>query len=643
MVRRLIPKSRITEPSEMDSVKKERTTRDDKFDILLQAQHAWDNMDHFRKDRDRNKRYTYGDQWSDRIEDDGDNISEEEYIIRQGGIPLKNNLIRRLVRTVMGVYRSQSKEPTCTARDRDEQKLGETMSVALQCNYQVNRMTEINGRTFEEFLISGAAFQKESFGWRNDKMDAWTDMVSLNHVFIDSTMRDIRHWDCSLIGEVHDVTFEDLCSKFAKSSDDYAELRDIYNRASNREYLMTYASKFGENNLKNIDFLNPYDINLCRVIEVWRLEQKPRFRCHDYLNGDYYKDEINNEKAIITENNNRIAEGLSGGMERDDIPLIEYEWFMDSYWYYRFLTPFGNVLSEGETPFKHKSHPYTLKLYPFIDGEIHSFVADVIDQQRYVNRLIMLNDWVIRSSAKGVLLFPKDQLPDDMSMEDVAEEWTRFNGVIAFKPKAGVPVPQQIANNSTNIGIHEMLQLQMGLMEDVTGVTGALQGKPGYSGMSASLYSQQMQNASSSLLDLLESFDGFIIDAAIKKVKNIQQFYDDKRVINIVGKNAGSMIQYDPDKISDVEFDLSVTQSTSTPVYRAIANEFLMEIWKAGQISIEQLLQHGDFPFSDDLLQSLQSQKEQLEAGKTPDGLPDNLKQQIQGAAPVAQNVKGGN
>ena len=43
------------------------------------------------------------------------------------------------------------------------------------------------------------------------------------------------------------------------------------------------------------------------------------------------------------------------------------------------------------------------KAYPFIDGEIHSFVADVIDQQRYTNRLITLNDWVIRASAKGVL------------------------------------------------------------------------------------------------------------------------------------------------------------------------------------------------------------------------------------------------
>jgi hypothetical protein len=257
-----------------------------------------------------------------------------------------------------------------------------------------------------------------------------------------------------------------------------------------------------------------------------------------------------------------------------------------------------------------------------LDGEIHSFVADAIDQQKYVNRLIMMNDWIIRSSSKGVLLFPEELIPDNLSIEDIAEEWTRFNGVIAIKSKPGVELPKQVATNSTNIGIHEMLQLQMNMMEDVTGVTGALQGKPGYSGMSAALYSQQMQNASSSLLDLLETFDSFIVDAAYKKVKNIQQFYDDKRVINIVGNKASSLIEYDPEKISDVEFDLSVIQSTSTPVYRQIANEFLMEIWRQGQISIEQLLQHGDFPFADTLLQSLQTQREQLEKGEVPDALP---------------------
>ena len=151
-------------------------------------------------------------------------------------------------------------------------------------------------------------------------------------------------------------------------------------------------------------------------------------------------------------------------------------------------------------------------------------------------------------------------------------------------------------------------------------------------GMSAALYNQQTQNATTSLLDLLDTFSEFVRDAAYKDVKNIQQFYDRKRVFNISGR-AGAQVEYDPNKIRDVEFDLSIVPSTATPAYRAMANDFLMQLWQQQAISLEQLLQAGNFPFADELLQSLQSQKEQLEAGQVPDGVSPQLMAQVQQGA----------
>ena len=336
---------------------------------------------------------------------------------------------------------------------------------------------------------------------------------------------------------------------------------------------------------------------------------------------------MSNLDNIKAENASRLQDGRAAGIADDDIPLIEYEWFIDNYWYYRYLTPFGHILREGETPYAHGSHPYVIKLYPFIDGEIHSFVGDVIDQQRYVNRLITLTDWVIRASAKGVLMFPEDLIPDDMRMEDIAEEWAKFNGVIVYKPKPGVPAPQQIANNSTNVGMKDLLQLQIQLMEEVSGVHGPLQGKQGFSGMSAALYNQQTQNATTSLLDLLESFDSFIIEGAYKKVKNIQQFYTQKRYINIAGRKLAEAVEYDPEKVQDTEFDMSISESTSSPIYRMLGNDFLLEIWKAGQISVEQLLENGSFPFADQLLQSIRAQREQMEQEQMQAPTPQMIKQ----------------
>lgn len=621
--------------SGIDSVESERGHNPSRaYDVLAMAQTFWNNMDDFRKERERNKRYAYGDQWDDTIEVEENGckrkMTEEAYIRSQGNIPLKNNLIRRLIRNVIGVYRSQSKEPVCNARDRDEQKLGETMSTVLQYNMQLNRMNELYARTMEEYMVGAFVIHRKWYGWRNDKLDCWTDYVNPNRFFIDTNMRDFRGWDVTCLGEIHDITFGDLVEQFAQSPEDYERLANIYRAANNMKAFVSTRASFGvSTRRKDIEFLLNTDESLCRVIEVWRKEQKPRIRCHDYNNGDIFKIDIKDKKELVDDvNAQRIEQGREAGMEVNDIPLIETEWFVDNYWYYYYLTPFGDILAEGETPYAHKSHPYVFKAYPFIDGEIHSFVSDVIDQQRYSNRLITLYDWIMRASAKGVLLVPDDCL-GDQSPEDFADAWTRFNGVVVYHAKPGVPAPSQVANNSTNIGISELLNLQLKFFEDISGVHGALQGRQGVSSTSGTLYAQQAQNATTSLLDLLDSFSQFVIDAAYKDVKNIQQFYDQKRTYNIAGRSA-TQVEYDPDKIRDTEFDLSIVESTSTPVFRQMGNDYLIQFWQSGQINLQQLLEVGDFPFADQLLQSIQSQQEQMQEGQTPQGISPELKQQAQ-------------
>lgn len=635
----LIPLHKVKAESKKPVVPSGMRDAGKRLDVLEDAQRAWFNMWQFRKERERNKRYTYGKQWDDIVVVDGIKMTEEEYIKRQGSIPLKNNLIRRLVRNVLGTYRSQAKEPTCVARDRDEQIEAETMSTVLQCNMQLNQRRELDARAFEEFMISGLTVYRKWYGWRNDKLDCWTDNVLTSKFIIDSKMRDVRGWDCQLVGELHDISVEELFAQFADTPQMHKRLSEIYLVANRRERISQYYTEFGysDDQIRQcFDFLCPQDYTLCRVIEVWRKEVKPRYRCHDLNTGEVYKIEVEEKEALDVENAMRIQQGVEMGMSPEDIPLIEAEWFMDSYWYYYYLTPFGDVLKEGETPYNHKSHPYVFKCYPFIDGEIHSFVADFIDQQRYVNRLITLYDWIMRSSAKGLLLFPEDCKPEGMDINDIADEWARFNGVIVIK-KGAQQLPQQIANNCTNIGITELLQFQLQFMEEISGVNGPLQGKPGKSGMSAALYSQQTQNATVSLLDLLDAYSAFIEEGAYKDVKNIQQYYTGKRYLNIAGKN-GKSIVYDSSKMSDIEFDLAITESTSTPAYRELQNDFLMQIWQSGQITIEQLLENGNFPFADQLLQSIRSQREAIEKGQQLEPLPQNLQQQMQ-ANPSGMNM----
>lgn len=118
----------------------------------------------------------------------------------------------------------------------------------------------------------------------------------------------------------------------------------------------------------------------------------------------------------------------------------------------------------------------------------------------------------------------------------------------------------------------------------------------------------------------------------------MQQFYDDKQIIEIVGQNAW-IEDKSINKLRDIDFDLRIVESTNTPGFRQMANDILMQLWQAQAISVEQLLEHGDFPFADDLLQSIRSQKEQLEQGQIPDAMSPQLQQQVQSGTNM-QNVQ---
>ena len=640
--KKLIPvKDLIPKEVNVDSVSESKINEGrSSFNILLEAERCWSNMYKFRKERRRCLNYSYGNQWSDIVHVDGKDMTEEEYIKRQGSIPLKNNLIRKLINSVKGVYISQDKKPICIARDRDEQKLGETMTTVLEYNWDLNKLEEVYSDSFEEFLIGGLVAFRKWYGPRDNKLECWTDHIDPECFFIDTDMKDYRGWDCNIIGEIHDISVGDLFRIFAKKPSDVARLKDIYSRTSNIDYINNCSQQFGHKTITNTSFYLPDNSAKCRVIEVWNKETKSRIHCHDILNGEYYKIEVADyQKFVVDENNARIQQGLEQGMSEDDIPLIRAEWFIDNYWYYRFFSPTGEILDEGETPYEHGSHPYVFKMYPFVNAEIHSFVSDVLDQQRYVNRLITLYDFIMRASAKGVCMVPMQVLEDTgMTQKDFADEWARFNGVIFYTAKPGIPMPTQISSNSTNIGINELLRLQLGFFDEITGVNGSLQGKPGAAGTSGSYYAQQTQNATTSLLGILKSFSSFINDGAYKDVKNMQQFYEATRVVNISGK-AGSAVVFDPEKVKNVEFDLSITEAQSTPVYRQMANDFLMEIWKTGQISLEMLLKNGDFTFSDNLLQDIKSQQEEMQKLQPGQQMPQALQQQAAQADPKAVNM----
>lgn len=75
-------------------------------------------------------------------------------------------------------------------------------------------------------------------------------------------------------------------------------------------------------------------------------------------------------------------------------------------------------------------------------------------------------------------------------------------------------MPAQVSANSTNIGIADLLKIEMQMLEDISGVSPTLQGKLQTNSTSGTLFAQQNEAAQTSLLDILRSFTDFLSELA---------------------------------------------------------------------------------------------------------------------------------
>lgn len=440
--------------------------------ILALAQRAWRNGAAMRANRNRYKQYTYGQQWNDPVVDDsGAVVTEGEFAIKSGKRPMTNNLIRQLVKCVVGRFRNSLLEAP-------------SPSPQLKAISQLNDLDELDSRLLEEFLISGCAIQRVSHETRRAGKAVWIDNVNPSHFFVND-FADPRGWDIEMLGMVYDMSINDVIMRFAQGDRRRAMLlRQLYSSDA--------VTMSGE-------FLNaPH--GRCRVIEVWTMQCDESLLCHDPANGDFYTTSLNSNSYIEQENKRRA---------KNNTPAIDSRWHIGSHWHCHYLAPDGTVLDSFSSPYSHGSHPFVVKYYPLVDGEVHSFVEDVIDQQRYINRLIVMIDHIMSTSAKGALLFPANQRHESMSWEQIAAQWAKSDSVIPYNPSGGNPPPQQIAANNTNIGAFELLSLEMKLFEDVSGVSGALMGKNASPATGSALYESQVKNATIALADIFESFNNF--------------------------------------------------------------------------------------------------------------------------------------
>lgn len=408
---------------------------------------AWREAATFRASRLRLKNYAYSRQWNDPVSsDEGLLITEGDKVRLGGRNPQTNNLIRPLIKSVVGRFRyNLTREKPCD-------------DAMLSSVYEHNQIDELDSRALEEFLISGCVVQR--VGWEHLAHGEGVSVENVNpnrffvNRFLDPRGRDIR-----VIGMLHDVPLERVKMSFASGD---AELAQLIGMVYEQCALMQPESvaDIGKPGFEE-QFHRSNDRSLCRVIEVWS---------YDYDSGK------------------------SG----------EY----DPHWHCRYYAPDGTLLADTRSPYRHGSHPFVVKFYPLTDGEVHAFIEDVIDQQRHINQLITTIDAILINSAKGVLLFPTDAVPDGMDIAKATSAWHHPGGVLPINAKAS-RLPVEMHSGGRSEGASQLLDLEMKLFQQISGVSTAMQGVAPNPSMSASLYDSQVYNAAISLLDIFETFNSF--------------------------------------------------------------------------------------------------------------------------------------
>lgn len=445
--------------------------------LLNSARQCWMAAAPLRASRRRLKAFAYGRQWGDSLRTpDGRVVSELTRCLEEGRTPVTNNIIRRMVKTIIGQYRHLAAADSASSAASDASP---SLSSAL---------SETDARALEEFLISGCAVQ------RIDSASHTVENVSPERfIFRRFLLSDGA--DCSLLGQLHDMPLWEVVDRFARSDPHRAaSIEALYKHSS------ASASPLGALS-EAASFETPSLPETVRVVEVWHhsVEQ-------------FLEVSLESEKPGAPPDVRRVDPARLDELRRTNArrrrkgwPEMQIARRSEHKWTGSWLSPDGVVLHTEEAP----RHPFVIRFYPMIDGEVHSAVEDVIDQQKMVNRLVSTLDHTIASSAKGVLLYPADQLPDGFTWQDIRRIWSNPQGILPFRRSSKTVMPYQVHSANVGSGATELLKMQLDLFDRLSGATGALSGRS-TSALGEGMLRAEIEYSAISILDLLNSFHSFL-------------------------------------------------------------------------------------------------------------------------------------
>ena len=585
--------------------------------LLDQFHRDYDSLQNIRDNWDRCDRYLSGDQFSDTIPNpDGCGvITEDKYIRDQGMVPMSVNIIAEPISNIVGLYVRNHMEPLVVARDRDEQKLGEMMTLAMEYAYETHNLPKINARAYEDFLSSGVAAFRVGYDRSEERntSDVKVIQCELERMAWDSNTSGMYFENITRVGYLHDIPLIEVLHDYAKSPSDRQKIEYIYR--DKKDAFNTRQQFDKDKDSHTIDFYRTVEPEHCRVYEIWTKEliegEEDGYLFHDIAKGIEILTSDRNDPEIAAENNRRIMEVVEAGGTPEDASLIEFIEYRCSYkWVVRHLTPEGYVLKEEISPYAHGSHPFVIGAYQR-KGKVHSLVERLINIQRIYNSSLTSNRFIRMNAAKGAGAVNKKILErSQVTKEEFAKIYTDPAAILELDWEVGEEIFKPFVSQAGNLVDEKTPQMCLEIMDRISGNTGAIRGEKPNAGTPAALYAQMSENSNNNIADMVDWYNGLIAKRDYKIMMVIQQYYRDHRYMTIAGKNYSEQAKwYDPEKIRNSQFDLSLVESQTTGIFRAQNEQTLLFLLQNGLISLKTYLACSSSFFADKMLEQIKAEE----------------------------------
>lgn len=599
--------------------------------LLREACHYYADMDDLRKKWLRANDFFMGRQLNDKVVYEGRTITTEQYLKLKGLPIFQNDIISDKVLTLKGLMRQENMAATCKDTDSQEDMYAALFSEFLRKNDGINRRQNLKSEFFLDFLLYAFCASKVNWTEREGREDVFIDKVDIFRLafpaFEKSDLSDIN-----FIAEAHDMPWSDILKQFCVDKEGNAsraaeeELKNIY--AQQGDILQSQNATGNRQADIGNDFLHPSVIGKYRVIEIWKKERNRALWYHDRATADVGYRPLKEKPEVMAENQRRLEDNIRKDengipildadgnmtyyMDPEQVQLIEYKTKIEEFWYYRFLTPNGYLLTEGVSPYKvtrngysFRFHPYVFIAYPCTNGETRSFVDRCEEKQKATNHYMIMLDSILSNSLKGTAVDVRSESPHQ-SLDEMIRQSTKPNGVVLYDGSKG-NAPTTMQGNNVPSGLEWMINQNQSIMVSQSGVQGALQGV--HRSTSGKQYQMEINQASTTVADYFGAFYDF--DLRISKVQlwMIQQFYDSDRSIKIAGDDYKRY--YNPDTMSDVNTDLELEMDAASAVMREANNDMLWQLMLQNRIDLMTMLDCGAWSNTAKLKRRVQEYQQQ--------------------------------